>query len=76
MVRQHIRMTDRLEGTIGSGLLVGTGDTLNEGTYSHSHSDYNSQDFVGGPLGLLLGYIYVGTQSRYLKTPQNKVVKL
>lgn len=51
---------------------MGTGDTLNEGTYFHSYSDYNSQDFVGGPLGLLLGYVCVGTQSRYLKTRRTK----
>ena len=40
---RHKRMTDRLEGAIGAGLLVGTGETIDEGIYLHSNPDDNSQ---------------------------------
>ena len=63
MVGSRTRRIDHLEGAIGSGLLVGTGPTLSKGTNLYLYPSYNTQDFIGGPLGLLLGYIYVGAQS-------------
>ena len=41
------RTTDYLEGAIGAGLLVTTGDALIQGTHLHSYPNYHSQYFVG-----------------------------
>jgi len=47
-------------GSIGAGLMVGTGTALSRGTGFSSRTASDTDICTGGPLGMLLGYMYVG----------------
>jgi amino acid permease len=50
-----------LGGAIGIGLVIGTGTALRQGEHRHFRSSSGiSTSPQGGPLGLLLGYSFVG----------------
>lgn len=54
-----------LGGTIGIGLVIGTGTALRQG--KHKTSPYSVvQQCTGGPLGILLGYSFVGAFLGYI----------
>jgi amino acid permease len=47
-------------GSMGAGLMVGTGTALSRGTGLCFHALADPDICTGGPLGMLLGYIFVG----------------
>jgi amino acid permease len=52
-------------GSMGAGLMVGTGTALSRGTRCCPHTSMDPEICTGGPLGLLLGYIFVGVSDSF-----------
>ena len=52
-------------GSMGAGLMVGTGTALSRGIVFCSHPLTDADISAGGPLGLLLGYIFVGMSESF-----------
>ena len=52
-------------GSMGAGLMVGTGTALSRGTRFCPHTTIDPEICTGGPLGMLLGYIFVGASDSF-----------
>ena len=55
-------------GSMGAGLMVGTGTALSRGTRFLPHTSIDPEICTGGPLGMLLGYIFVGASDSFFIT--------
>jgi len=53
-------------GSMGAGLMVGTGTALSRGTTNFPRTSIDPEICTGGPLGLLLGYIFVGVSDSFV----------
>ena len=52
-------------GSMGAGLMIGTGTALSRGTRFCPHTSIDPEIRTGGPLGMLLGYIFVGASDSF-----------
>ena len=52
-------------GSMGAGLMVGTDTALSRGTIFCPHASIDPEICTGGPLGMLLWYIFFGASDSF-----------